>query len=279
MSKLAKLFVQAFALVTLITFSTSCKSKVNEASPETVEKKGDSVDDRIKSKALLDSKIFELQKRLDYLQNPAKQVLTFIDKPTSLTIFEIFNKILSTAKSKIPDSVEKSNERKIYLNHKTNFFSCEILEAEVLFSEDKNSLSEKLTIQVKACDGKDFLPVLSLATSPNQQQLEFIPNNINKILNIKMRSLKQNLKTLCNFEEVQHVMKKMTCTDLNVLIFKKDETLYSLKNLEIDMQDEKLFYKGVINLENENLYNFEIEFYQKKEDFSFYMKTLDNSKY
>lgn len=279
MLKLAKLFVQSFALVALITFFSSCKSKVKEASPETVEKKGDSVDDRIKSKALFDSKIFELQKRLDYLQNPAKQILAFVDKPTSFTLFEIFSKILSSAKSKVPDSVEKSNERRVYLNHKTDFFPCEVLEAEVLYSEDKNLKNDKLTIQVKTCEGKEFLPVLTLTTAPNQQQLEFIPHNVNQILKIRMRSQIQNLKTLCNFEEAEQVLKKITCNDLKLMIFKKDEIVYLLKDLEIDMQDEKLFYKGILNLESEHLDNFEFEFYQKKEDLSFYMKTVESSKY
>lgn len=273
MLKKNKLLVGIVVFPLALSLSVSCGSKVSEAPPNKVEKSGDSVEDRLKTKALLDEKLSELNKKIDYIQAPVKQFASYTRKTESENIFGIIAKMLSAVKSKIPDSSSEAFDRKISFLHGTSLFKCSSVEAQITYTAE----AEKDTIIVKlnSCIGDHLIPILEFTITANQSTLVFDTQNLNKLMNTESFSTISPM-SYCLFLEKEKSVQKLSCDNLNIVLIRSENYIDLLDSLTIDLNDKNYFFYSIIQSVNQkNQKIVPMQFYQKKNDSSFYFEPIN----
>lgn len=237
--------------VALAAVFIGCESKFAESSPDSVERKGLSLEERVSQKEKVDSRIDEIQKGAD----KAKKIIEMfrsIQSPSSkeevYTPLDFILDLNDELRVKIPESKDDKLVRygKIELPVPGIPEECKpidtLLESGIIYDESqetKQAIGEKLTYSIKTCGSQgQYAEAVVAEWIGTNLEIKFINKNLETIfVGLLTESMKSSI---CKIRQGQKkIIDTISCENFDARISASEKA--HIKNMTFRNSDEVIF--------------------------------------
>jgi hypothetical protein len=209
---------------TLLISLVGCTSKVSEGSLDSVDRKGMSLDERLSTKAKLDSRLEEIHKGAEKIKRvieifrkaqsqDAHQLLARVYTPVDM-IIDINNLI----KQSIPAEYQGRVQRRGKLDLPIEGLSEECKTIDTIFETDSTTMTvaDTATYLVKTCaTNNQYIAIAQAKWEDDSLNFNFMQENLAKVFGDIFKRELQKGSCRIDFDD-EKVVNTITCSDMNV---------------------------------------------------------------